>query len=184
LKSPSDWFQSLSSEMLKVRPIILHMRLRDYIRDGGAIGLLSSKYWQSLVNKVQDKYPGEEIWVFSDDFDLAKHILQPINNDIFIYIEASEKQDPAEVLLLISLGRVLLLSNSTFSLWSAKLSNTVGEIFVPYPVFQSHNSRGINLPAHWIKTSSIFATSEEIDILKHQIHQNLKTSQSQTKSLN
>lgn len=165
LKNPSNWFRSISMEINEKQPIILHLRLTDYIRLGNEIGFLSQNYWRNLIDHVLLKYPNQEIWVFSDDFNSAKEFLMPLNSEVFKYIEKSENQDPAEVLLAMSLGKVLLLSNSTFSLWAGKVSNTKGEIFVPYPIFQNHKSRVVNLPTHWSKVDSIFATEKEINFI-------------------
>ena len=137
LKNPSTWYQQFREESRVTKPIILHVRLGDYLQGSGVtLGVLSLEYYKNALNLIREKYPNNEVWVFSNETAKAKILLTPIIDSSFRFINEAEGKDPAEVLLAMSLGQALIVSNSTFSLWSAKISHDLNLIVIPEPFFK------------------------------------------------
>ena len=138
LKDPSAWYRQFTEESSITSPIILHVRLGDYLKENGnTLGVLSLEYYQSALNLLREKFPNNEVWVFSNQTAKAKILLMPIVDSRFKFMFEAENKDPAEVLLAMSKGRALITSNSTFSLWSARIFNDLSSIVVPNPFFEN-----------------------------------------------
>jgi hypothetical protein len=166
LKNPSQWYIQFTNECRSANPIILHVRLGDYLKDdGGTIGVLSLEYYQSALDLLRTKYPYSQVWVFSNQTAKAKILLMPIVDKSFKFIYEAEDKDPAEVLLAMSMGNALITSNSTFSLWSAKMSNDLSSIVVPDPFFKSLPIYSQSFNISWAKLNSKWLTQEEISQL-------------------
>ena len=166
LKNPSHWFRQFTKECRFANPIILHVRLGDYLKDnGGTLGVLSLDYYQSALDLLRAKYPYSQVWVFSNQTAKAKILLMPIVDESFKFIYEAEDKDPAEVLLAMSMGSALITSNSTFSLWSAKMSNDLSSIVVPEPFFKALPIYSQSFHNSWTKLKSKWLTQEEINQL-------------------
>jgi hypothetical protein len=166
LKTPSIWYQQFSEESRAIKPIILHVRLGDYLKEiESHLGVLSVEYYQNALNLLREKYPNNEVWVFSNQTAKAKILLTPIIDSSFKFIYEAESKDPAEVLLAMSSGQALIVSNSTFSLWSAKISPDLNSIVIPEPFFKALPFYSENFLESWSKSNSKWLTQEDINKL-------------------
>jgi hypothetical protein len=163
IRHPSSWYQATETKVIERAPIIVHIRLGDYLQYRGSIGVLSRSYWDTAIEKVSKKFPDREVWVFSDDFKLARLLTSHLGGMNLIYMQDSEGGDPGEIMKIISLGEVLVLSNSTFSAWSAKFSGLAQEVYVPDPFFESLPNGKLISCDHWIRIPSQFMKHEEIE---------------------
>lgn len=162
LRKPSEWYLTTTSRISLIKPIIVHLRLGDYIEQPNVWGILDAPYYQESLKKVRSIFPTNEIWVFSDNFERAKRLLKDIKDFDFNYIESSSDKDPAEVLSLMSGGIAHVVSNSTFSLWAAMFSKESELVLVPDPVFKNVVGQARNLPADWVKISATWASESVI----------------------
>ena len=166
LKNPSRWYQQFSEESFVTKPIILHVRLGDYLKGSGVtLGVLSIEYYKNALNLLREKYPNNEVWVFSNETAKAKILLTPIIDSSFKFIYEAETKDPAEVLLAMSLGQALIVSNSTFSLWSAKISPDLNSIVIPDPFFKILPFYTETFLKSWSKINSNWLTQHDVDRL-------------------
>lgn len=166
LKNPSMWYQQFSEESRVAKPIILHVRLGDYLQGSGVtLGVLSLEYYENALNILREKYPNNEVWVFSNETAKAKILLKPIIDSRFKFIYEAESKDPAEVLLAMSLGQALIVSNSTFSLWSAKMSPELNSIVIPKPFFKVLPFYSETFLHSWSKIDAKWLTQEAVDKL-------------------
>jgi hypothetical protein len=171
LKSPSIWFNDTEKKLKKMNaPIMVHLRLGDYVKPGNTMGVLSSEYWHSAIGIALQMSPNSEVWIFSDEFQLARKMLSSAHKNNFKFIESSANKDPAEVLKILSMGSVLVVSNSTLSLWAGRVATPGTRVLVPDPLFVSKTKRVGSLPSDWIKVKSKFFDESEIlnfNILRH-----------------
>ena len=166
LKIPSMWYQQFSEESRATKPIILHVRLGDYLKESEShLGVLSVEYYKNALSLLREKYPNNEVWVFSNQTAKAKILLMPIVDSSFKFIYEAESKDPAEGLLAMSLGQALIVSNSTFSLWSAKISSELNSIVIPEPFFKTLPFYSENFLESWFKSNSKWLTQEDINKL-------------------
>lgn len=113
----------------------LHMRLTDYI-DEYEIGLLSVKYFEKVLEELNLNTNEAEIWIFSDDYELARKLLVLPNNMKARFF--SEKQySVSETFHLMRYGSRYILSNSTFGWWAAFLGKKENvQVIAPEPWFK------------------------------------------------
>ncbi|MDO8646031.1 MAG: alpha-1,2-fucosyltransferase [Candidatus Planktophila sp.] len=137
LNSPSIWYREMSEYAREAQPVIMHVRRGDYQALEDIYGLLSSTYYLNALNAIPKELRNNPIWVFSDDISVAKQILE---NDLPIstlWINPPQNSNPAESLMLMSLGHAHIIANSSFSYWAAQLSLTSQFIIAPRKWFKS-----------------------------------------------
>jgi hypothetical protein len=118
------------------KPLIVHMRLGDYLDEGG-FGIPSQNYYRAAINNLVARGSFEKIWLFSDEPDKAIDMLPPdlpIENRIIYNPDFSS----AETLEVMRMGLGYVIANSTFSWWGAYLSYTSNPpVIYPVPWFKT-----------------------------------------------
>jgi len=158
LKTPSKWFQDLETDARRVRPIMMHVRRGDYLGLSEEIGLLDATYFVGALERVQSavaQLEGREVWVFSDDIDMVMREFEGLSRANLKWINVPEDADDAESLLLMSLGTANIISNSTFSWWSAAL-NPKSVVVAPAKWFRGKDDPEDLIPESWIRLPSIW----------------------------
>jgi hypothetical protein len=153
-RTPSIWFQNSLAEISGQNPIAIHVRRGDYEKVADKFGLLSKVYYLDALKKVRDGGFTGPIWVFSDDIRLAKSLL---NEGEFIsakFIEQSEDSSPEESLILMSMAKVIVIANSTYSWWAASLNMEKNLVIAPKTWFKSMEAPEYLLPDSWMKVES------------------------------
>lgn len=150
LVSESNWFKSKRNEF-KTRGSFtaIHIRGGDY-KSTPSLGVLNNFYYKKAVNvltKLNELYPDPVI--FTDDHSLLRdfNFLYLENKNIIV---APLDSRPIESLILMSMAKSIIIANSTFSWWSAYLSNA-STVIAPRPwlLDRHHNDRDLILP-NWL----------------------------------
>jgi hypothetical protein len=153
LKKISSWFEEESERIRKENVIAVHIRRGDYVLESERIGLLSISYYNEALKRAIKISPNSPIWVFSDDIELAKKVLEG-NRKEFLFISPPEDSNEAESMLLISMASVVIIANSTFSLWSGLLSHESQTKIAPSKWFKNdHDPRDL-IPLDWLRVES------------------------------
>lgn len=148
--NPTIWFKETEKLANELKPIVLHIRLGDYLTNlNWNGGVLSSGYYIKALNYIRKILPYNPIWIFSNDFNGAKSILQDFSDHNLHFVEASADKPPFEVLEIMSKGHAIVISNSTFSLWAAKLSTNAELVLFPNPFLQNNVNTPKNFPKTW-----------------------------------
>ena len=136
------------------KPVVLHVRLGDYLNEPG-IGLLPISYYRNAVDRIRRDLPNSRIWVFSNDLDQAKNLLSSLTLDGFRFVE-DDWRSSALTLEIMRLGRAFILANSTFSYWAAVLNHSNSDLVIaPEPWFLGQPSPHALIPTYWITVSSV-----------------------------
>ena len=106
------------------KPIMMHIRLGDYMKNQETIGALSRTYYLRALDLVRHHYPRSPLWVFSDDPGQAASYLSGNPRGPIRFIAQPTHSTAAEAMTLMSFGSSLITSNSTFSWWAAKIGNS------------------------------------------------------------
>jgi len=157
LKQPSDWFLKTSDQLVKTDPIVMHVRRGDYLLEKNRfIGALSSEYFLDAINKLTtlgSRSTYDKVWIFTDSPDSVALEFQPILGSRMKLISPPVGSDPAESMSLMSMAKSIVISNSTFSWWSASLGNPT-QVIAPSKWFQDHDDPEDLLPKDWLKAES------------------------------
>jgi Glycosyl transferase family 11 len=131
------------------RPIIIHVRLGDYLTS--QIHLTQEPdYYLSALNIIEKDLPSSPIWVFSNDIPSARLIFEHLINKDITYIGRIDDSD-VQTLELMRYGSAYIISNSTFSWWAALNSYTLSpNVIAPKLWFRGQTNFSIDLPKDWI----------------------------------
>lgn len=151
----SELIKSFEKESRGTRPLVVHLRIGDYVSDS-RIGTLEKSYYLEAVQAMWETNLYTEVWAFSDSLDEAKKKLASLSNIPIRWI-APEMAKPADLLGIMTLGRGFILSNSTFGWWGAFLSRTENPIVVvPKKWFKGIRDPLDLCPDTWIRRQAIF----------------------------
>jgi hypothetical protein len=156
--NPSDWYLSEKKLLKSVNPIAVHIRRGDYLLNQNSfIGALSIDYYRNAISLILERLAGDHsnapIWVFSDDPGLVKDEFSEQLDYNFRFVDPPKDSDPAESMFLMSMSRAIVISNSTFSWWSAALGEP--ELVVaPSKWFRDYEDPEGLIPENWISVRS------------------------------
>jgi len=147
LYKPSTDYLLIAEEIKKKRPIVVHIRLGDYLNH--KIGMLSENYFMSSIEAIKKTLGNREIWIFTNSPEQLGQLYPGISKQNFRVLTPSG--DPAESMILMSKADGIVCSNSTFSFWAAKLSKIECKVVVPKNYSKDSETQIRNNPAHWIQ---------------------------------
>jgi hypothetical protein len=132
LMTTSKDFKSLESilNLPNRRSIIgVHIRLGDFRTWNNGAFMLSKKYYLDNLRTISDRFPENQVWVFSDEPAKASEML----GDGYELLEISKNFNltNAEELVLLSRVDAILASRSTFSWWACYWKEIQSNIWYP-----------------------------------------------------
>ena len=141
------------------KPISLHFRIGDYVKNQAMHPILSNEYYINTINYLKSELPDFEekyyLLIFGELCDNEKimYAIETITAHYTIEIVICDYAIPDyEQLLLMSLTSHNVIANSTFSWWGAYFNNNYSKI-VCYPSIWNGSTTNMNdlFPESWIK---------------------------------
>ena len=130
------------------KPIFLHFRFQDYLQEKD-FGIPSISYYEASLDLLNAS--NREIWVFSDDIEMAKCKLKDTRFSNSFFVEDSG-MSTAEVLHLFRHGADYVIANSSFSWWGAHLRfNRTSRVVAPRPWFKLKEEPRELIHPSWIR---------------------------------
>ena len=146
----------LSKEMMSKRVLIVHVRLGDYLKLD-EFGIPSVNYYLNAIREVLELSKIDEIWMFSDQPDLAGKMFESTDMTKIRIIENFSKDD-SQILELMRYGSAYVIGNSSFAWWAAKLSyNADAIVMVPSPWFKKIKEPSFLIPPNWLRRDANFS---------------------------
>lgn len=150
LKSKGPELKHLEGLAERKSPIIVHVRRGDYKAES-TFGLPGVIYYRKSLEFLDNTLSNHPIWVFSDEVEEARRILDWIPEDRVKYISDVDNSAAAS-LMAMRLGCGYVIANSTFSWWGAFLSRSENPLVVaPDPWFTGQDEPPILIPSKWIR---------------------------------
>ncbi len=155
---PSEKFLRELKNMGQELTLSIHVRRGDYVQLKDKFGLLSKEYFENASEQALavSNRQIRRILLFSDDIPEARKLLSGINFGT-ISISTVEGLSDVEELLLMAQSDLLIISNSTFSWWAAKLGTRPKIVFAPDKWFKSMKDPEHIYPEDWNKVLSRWA---------------------------
>ena len=148
LKSESSEFKSLKKRIMQEKPLVLHVRLGDYLKEKH-FGVLTNGYYSKGIEFHEREEGQTKIWLFSDDPVHALEML-PTEAKERIFVVPKNILNPAESLELMRYGSRYLIANSSFSWWGAMLTySTSTNVVAPAKWFNGMNDPYELIPENW-----------------------------------
>jgi hypothetical protein len=154
-KRKSDELQKAIEKIAASNAIALHVRLGDYLQEND-FGNLSEAYYVNALNQIDNEWINRDIWVFSDNINLAKMKLADLASKAksVTWIE-SINNSTVETWFLMRHASDFVIANSTFSWWAAFLRfNQRGIVCAPDPWFKGIDSPLEIIPKSWLREQS------------------------------
>lgn len=154
LRSPSAWYREMEKKIAREPIIAIHVRRGDYENLKDSYGLLAKGYYQSCLEQIKSSGLDLPVFVFSDDINSARKILDFGFSNNVTWVNPRAGTDSAESLLLMSKATVNVIANSTFSWWAAALSETSNFVYAPRKWFKDLPDPEYLYPPDWIQVES------------------------------
>lgn len=154
LKNPSDWYMLLSEEIMSANAVGIHIRRGDYVDLADSFGLLGENYYKRALKLVAGCLENPKFYVFSDDINAAKRLLEEMVTENIIFVEPPSESNAVETLLLMSSCDGMILANSSFSYWGALLGDKKRIVVFPRPWSFSRKVTEPQAPPNWIECES------------------------------
>ena len=154
---PSKYYSDLCLEIERDKPLIVHVRRGDYLNHKNTFGLLSLEYFDKAIKS----FPIEmrrRIWIFSDDENMENFSI--LKNKYDCFFPPTAMLTPVEIMFLMSKGKNLIISNSTFSWWAGFLmkgNNKNSIVLAPSEWCKSPDQFPDIIPSNWSKMESLWA---------------------------
>jgi hypothetical protein len=151
-----DYAGDLITQMNSKKILVVHIRLGDYKNsENSYIGVLSPEYYGSIL-----KRPGFEqyqVFVFSDDISDARSQYGKFFPSNTTWVDEDNILDSLETMVVMSHGKAFAIANSTFSWWSAFLSQDSEIIIAPSKWFKEKDDPEDLIPSNWQREVSQWA---------------------------
>ena len=154
LSSPSRWLLEKTERTKNENVLSLHVRRGDYaLAANRKNGILSRSYYEKALVNAGDF---NSIWIFTDspeevedEFLLLGHSFEVIN--------PPSDSDPVESLLLMAATKEIVISNSTYSWWSAKFAGDTVAVYAPSKWYELREDPSKLIPDNWKRIPSEWA---------------------------
>ncbi len=161
LRNRNTGLESLLYDMKSKKILAVHVRLGDYLVNP-KFGQLNQEYYRRSIKMGLDRKEYDCIWVFSNDMVRAKSLLNFLNECSLEvnWVDDSNFSAP-ELLSLLSSCNGIVLANSSFGWWSARISrNSTKFISAPNPWFAEIDSPRLLIPQSWVLVDSLYRNSD------------------------
>ena len=112
-------------ELQKSPFMAVHVRRGDFKNFSNNVGLLSNDYYAEAIQEIDLRSGGNfPIIVFSDEPEIANKVLEAHELRVNKWITQPVGSSPIESLLLMSEAHAIVIANSTYSWWAAKLGRS------------------------------------------------------------
>jgi glycosyltransferase involved in cell wall biosynthesis len=144
----------ISGNPFDSRTLVVHVRLSDYLSEN-EIGCLAPEYFKQAILLYRTRV--DKVVIFSDSESMAFNELKQVTN-LTVEVFKSSKLSSVEALMAMGKASNLVISNSSFSWWAAKIASTSEGLTVvaPNPWFSKLKSPDNLLPSAWIQSHAFW----------------------------
>ncbi len=132
------------------QPILVHVRLGDYLAED-SFGIMSAEYYRESVTNLWQSGRYKKIWLFSDQpNDAMARIPEELRDKTRLM--DTESLESAETLRIMTVCKAFVIANSTFSWWGAYLRNEIeSPVLAPKPWFKGLPEPTNLIPSYWTR---------------------------------
>jgi hypothetical protein len=145
----------LAERLQQSTSVVIHVRRGDYFAtdEGGRnVAVCTAAYYQNAIKLLKSKIAQPHYFIFSDEPDWVKRNFQ-LTGQVTIVDHNNTAADSHCDLQLMSMGKHMIIANSTFSWWAAWLNRNPDKI-ICVPEIWSYDPGTYNrdiIPKSWLK---------------------------------
>lgn len=157
LINSSSWFQDVKKQIKEIDPIVIHIRRGDYLNLKDTYGILSEEYYLRALGKF-NSLTGvtPPIWIFSDAPNEIEETMPKLMLLDPKVISSPNGVSDAETLILMSYASRIVIANSTFSWWAARINGSHKLVIAPEKWLRDLPDPELLIPEHWLKLKSFW----------------------------
>lgn len=153
-KDDSKKLRELIIEAKRVRPIVVHIRLGDYLQEPH-FGIPSAQYYLNALECLRH-LDARPIWIFTNDVDSMKLSFGALLGQRTTVVNDKDL-DAAQVMQIMRYGIAYVIGNSSFSWWAANLRfDRSSAVFAPKPWFRDMPEPSDLIPPDWRQIDSMW----------------------------
>ena len=142
----------IAQDIINSKSVSMHVRRGDFLLERNKKHQVDlSTYYSNAIKEVSKNYSNPKFFIFTDDLDwIHKNNLIKSN---YVFVNINQKINSFLDMQLMSLCKVNIIANSSFSWWGAWLNNNIDKtIFAPKDWFsdKSINTESL-IPKTWNK---------------------------------
>lgn len=135
----SKEYKVFENQILSTNSISVHIRRGDYIKpESSYVDLSSTDYYERAIKVAREKYPSGTLFFFSDDLSFVKERFGDSNS---VYVDCNKGANSYLDMKLMSLAKVNIMANSTFSYWGAYMGHEHKMVIYPKAWFTKEIGR-------------------------------------------
>jgi hypothetical protein len=151
LTSPSKWLLEKKERTKRENVLSLHVRRGDYALPANRKnGILSLSYYREALINAGDY---DSIWIFTDSPKEVEYDFLQLGYP-FETIIPPNNSDPVESLLLMAATKKIVISNSTYSWWSAMIAGDGSVVYAPSKWYEFRDDPSKLIPDNWKRIPS------------------------------
>lgn len=151
LSSPSKWLFEKLERTKRENVLALHVRRGDYALPANRKnGILSISYYKEALLHADDY---DSIWIFTDSPNEVEGEFLQLGHPFETIIPPSSS-DPVESLLLMAATKKVVISNSTYSWWSARIAGDGAVVYAPSKWYELREDPSKLIPDYWNRIPS------------------------------
>jgi hypothetical protein len=151
LSSPSKWLLEKTERAKRENVLSLHVRRGDYALPANRKnGILSLSYYKEALINAGDY---DSIWIFTDSPKEVEYDFLQLGCS-FETIIPPKNSDPVESLLLMAATKKIIISNSTYSWWSAMIAGDASVVYAPSKWYEFREDPSKLIPDNWKRIPS------------------------------
>jgi len=143
----------LAATLSNTNTVALHIRLGDYLNPtlSGIMAPFNADYYKKAMEQIQKNISNPKFYIFSDQIQLAKDLLN-LNEVDAIFVDESITKNAEEDFYLMQSCQHQIIANSTFSWWAAYLNENNHKIVIaPTKWYKDHFGDATHLyPDNWV----------------------------------
>lgn len=145
LKNKSIDYQKFEKTLLSQDFISMHIRGGDYLNPNSPYVSLDEEYYMSALSEIKKHTGNIKTYIFTNDVSYGRNFLKLGKN---LEILPTHNFRASENVKFMSLGRGLILSNSTFAYWVGVISG-ISNIAAPKKWFRNMDIDDDMYPTNW-----------------------------------
>jgi hypothetical protein len=151
LPNSSSWLMDKIERTKSENVLSLHVRRGDYALPANRMaGMLSYDYYREALMRTRDH---DSIWIFTDSPKEVENEFSQLKHRFDVIVPPKDS-DPVESLLLMAATKNIVISNSTFSWWSAMIAGDTASIHAPSKWYEHRADPSKLIPENWKRIPS------------------------------
>lgn len=137
--NPDSEYLEWKRRIQESQSVCVHLRRGDYVAPGSAyVDLSSTDYYPKAMDYAKSILPDAQFFFFSDDLDYVKSIFKGAN---IHYVDCNKGSNGYLDIKLMSLAKVNIMANSTFSYWASYINHEQKTVIYPKQWFCEWTNR-------------------------------------------